>query len=124
MIPNITVSIIAEMTSTIGYQNTIPPIFKNLKSSKLYSILLLNPTEAEGINANNQFTLPILIYINVGINTIIIETTIVVEVSCTIAEMHVDKTVTAIQHTQPVNAKTICNFSRLNDGKEYTVYRT
>ncbi len=118
MIPNTTVSIISEMTSTTGYQSTMPPIFRNLKSIKLYSILLLKPTAADGSKANNQLTLPIPIYINVGKNTMIIDTTIAVDVSRMIEETQVAITVIAIQHTQPVNAKTICNSNRLSAGRE------
>ena len=105
------------MTSTIGYQKTVSPNLKKRKSSKLYNILLLNPTDADGNNANNQFTVPAPVYINIGKNTIVIDSTIADDASFINAEIHIAITVTAMQHIHPVTASTICKSSKLNDGK-------
>ena len=73
---------IAVTIRTTGYQKTIFPIVKNRKSTRLISILLLSPIDADGKIAINQLAFPETEYSSVGMNTTISDSTIAVW-SCT-----------------------------------------
>jgi hypothetical protein len=109
---------IAVTIRTTGYQKTIFPIVKNRKSTRLISILLLSPIDADGKIAINQLAFPETEYSSVGMNTTISDSTIAVEVSDTIDDMHNDAEATDTQQIHPANASAICNSNRFILGRE------
>ena len=109
---------IAVNIRTAGYQKTIFPIVKNRKSTRLINMLLLRPTEADGKRAISQFAFPEMEYNSVGMNTMISDSTIDIELSDTFDDMHNDAAVTDTQQIHPANANAICSSNRFILGRE------